>query len=129
VAAALAALDVYADEEHPGHGPGGRCDPAPELAALVASRPFLRQPRVAGMMAAIDLSGHRKGGRWTRSCVPAVAGLPRGRGTRRAAAPARDTMYLFPPLNTRAEDLRAMVAVLAESVDAVLERDRGHECR
>jgi hypothetical protein len=29
-------------------------------------------------------------------------------------------MYLFPPLNTRGEDLRTMVGVLADSVDAVL---------
>ena len=34
--------------------------------------------------------------------------------------PLGDTMYLFPPLNTAAQDLRAMVGVLAESVDAIL---------
>jgi adenosylmethionine-8-amino-7-oxononanoate aminotransferase len=70
-------------------------------------------------MAAIDLAqpdGH-----------PLDTQLRTGRQVYRAAVargallrPLGDTMYLFPPLNTRGEDLRAMLAVLADSVDAVL---------
>ena len=36
--------------------------------------------------------------------------------------PLGDTMYLCPPLTTGAADLRAMIAVLAESLDAVVGR-------
>jgi adenosylmethionine-8-amino-7-oxononanoate aminotransferase len=119
VAAALAALDVYADEEILTEVTAGGAILRAELAALAESRPFLRRPRGVGMMAAIDLAqpdGH-----------PLDTQLRTGRQVYRAAVargallrPLGDTMYLFPPLNTRGEDLRAMLAVLADSVDAVL---------
>jgi adenosylmethionine-8-amino-7-oxononanoate aminotransferase len=34
--------------------------------------------------------------------------------------PLGDSMYLFPPLNASFADLDAMVAILADSIDAVL---------
>jgi adenosylmethionine-8-amino-7-oxononanoate aminotransferase len=118
VAAALAALDVYADEDILTAVRSGGAILRQELAALVQGRPHLRRPRSAGMMAAVDLAG--SDGR------PLDPRLRTGRRVYREAVargallrPLADTMYLFPPLNTRADDLRAMVAVLAESVDAV----------
>jgi adenosylmethionine-8-amino-7-oxononanoate aminotransferase len=119
VAAALAALDVYADEDVLGAvartGPLLRA----ELAALAASRPFLRRPRGAGMMAAIDLV--RPDGAALDTRLRIGRRVYREAVTRGALLrPLGDTMYLFPPLNTRGEDLRAMLAVLADSVDAVL---------
>src|SRR3712207_7347837 len=72
------------------------------------------------MMAAIDLA--RPDGR------PFDPKLRTGRRVYRQAVirgallrPLGDTMYLFPPLDTPAEDLRAMVAILGESIDAVPE--------
>jgi adenosylmethionine-8-amino-7-oxononanoate aminotransferase len=118
VAAGLAALEVYADEEILATVAEGGALLRAELATLEGSRPFLRRLRGAGMMAAIDLV--RPDG------APLKPGLRTGRKVYREAVargallrPLGDTMYLFPPLNTRGDDLRAMVAVLADSVDAV----------
>jgi adenosylmethionine-8-amino-7-oxononanoate aminotransferase len=119
VAAALAALDVYADEDILATVSAGGAILRAGLARLTATRPFLRRPRSAGMMAAIDLTGSdgqpldpakRTGRRVFKEAVARGALL----------RPLGDTMYLFPPLNTRDEDLEAMLAVLAASVDTVL---------
>jgi len=119
VAAALAALDVYADEEILAKVTAGGAILRAELAALAASRPFLRRPRGAGMMAAIDLvrpDGHALDTQLRTGRQVYRAAVARGALLR----PLGDTMYLFPPLNTRGEDVQAMLAVLADSVDAVL---------
>jgi adenosylmethionine-8-amino-7-oxononanoate aminotransferase len=120
VAAALAALDVYADDDILATVRDGGALLRAELAALAATRPFLRRPRGAGMMAAIDLCA--------RDGQPLDTHLRTGRRVYKEAVargallrPLGDTMYLFPPLNTLGKDLRAMVAVLADSVDAVFE--------
>jgi adenosylmethionine-8-amino-7-oxononanoate aminotransferase len=119
VAAAVAALEVYADEDILGTVRARSVVLREEIAALVARRPFLRQPRAAGMMAAIDLAGRdgqpldprqRTGRRVYREAV--------GRGA--LLRPLGDTMYLFPPLDTAPDDLRAMVEILQASIDAVL---------
>jgi adenosylmethionine-8-amino-7-oxononanoate aminotransferase len=118
VAAALAALDAYADEDVLGQVGRGAEVLQRAVGALCESRPFLHNARVAGLMAAVDLVS------------PEGAALdPRdrtgyrvyGEALRRGALlrPLGDTMYLFPPLNTTAADLQAMVAVLAESLDVV----------
>ena len=118
VSAALAALDAYAQEDVPGQVERGSAVLQRQVGALCEGRPFLRNARVAGMMAAVDLA--------SRDGSPLD---PRdrtgyrvyGEALRRGALlrPLGDTMYLFPPLNTSAADLQAMVAVLAESLDAV----------
>lgn len=121
VAVANAVLDVFAEEDIPGqvaiHGPRLR----EGLAELAATRPYIRGVRGCGMMAAADL------------CRPDGSPLDWKRRTgyrvyRRAVAhltrpallrPIGDTMYLFPPLNTPQGDLDAMLATLADSLDAV----------
>jgi adenosylmethionine-8-amino-7-oxononanoate aminotransferase len=119
VAAALAALDAYAEEDVLAQVERGAVVLQQEIRLLCEPRPFLRNARLAGMMAAVDLT------------APDGSALdPRrrtgfqvyGEALRRGALlrPLGDTMYLFPPLNTDAADLRAMVALLAESADAVL---------
>jgi len=118
VAAALGALDAYAA---PGFlagvaASGARLQAA--VAALAARHAAITGVRGCGLVAAIDLVG------------PGGAPLPpEARTGFRVAVeaerrglfvrPLGDTMYLFPPLNTSAADLQAMVAVLAESLDAV----------
>jgi len=117
VAAALAALDAYADEDLlAGVRARGQLL-HDELAALASARPFLRQPRGTGMMAAIDLA--RPDGQ------PYDPRLRTGRRVYKEAVargallrPLGDTLYLFPPLDTPPEDLRAMMAALRESIDA-----------
>ena len=119
VAAALGALDAYAEEDVLGQVRAQGAILRDELTALAAARPFLRGVRAAGMVAAVDLTtadGARRD--------PALRTGYRvyGEALRRGALlrPLGDTMYLCPPLTTSAEDLRAMLAILAESVDAVL---------
>lgn len=119
VAAALAALDVYAGEDVLGTVRAGAAVLRDEMRALVAARPFLRDLRAAGLVAAVDLAG-RDG----RTLDPR---LRTGRRVYREAVirgallrPLGDTMYVFPPLDTTPADLRAMVAVLADSIDTVL---------
>jgi adenosylmethionine-8-amino-7-oxononanoate aminotransferase len=119
VAVALAALDVYAEEDVLALVRAGGRVLGGAMAEMAASRPGLTSVRGAGLVAAVDLVG------------PGGQPLDRARRTgqrvyrealRRGALlrPLGDTMYVFPPFNTPPEDLRAMVAVLGESVDAVL---------
>jgi adenosylmethionine-8-amino-7-oxononanoate aminotransferase len=119
VAAALAALDVYAEEDILAMVRARAEILHAEMADLAAARPALANLRAAGLVAAVDLRGPagerldptlRTGRRVYREAVRRGALL----------RPLGDTMYLFPPLNTAPEDLRAMVAVLGESVDTIL---------
>jgi adenosylmethionine-8-amino-7-oxononanoate aminotransferase len=119
VAAALGALDAYAEEDILGTVARGSAQLARQMTELAAARPFVRGLRTAGMVAAIDLIG--------RDGQPLD---PRARtgyrvyaeGLRRGALlrPLGDTMYLFPPLNTAPADLGAMIEILAASIDAVV---------
>jgi adenosylmethionine-8-amino-7-oxononanoate aminotransferase len=119
VAAALGALDAYAAEDVAARAllSGARVRAA--LGDLVAARSTLTGLRGLGMVAAVDLRApggalldpaHRTGYRVYREAVARGALL----------RPIGDTLYLFPPLNTPAGDLDRMVAILADSVDAVL---------
>jgi adenosylmethionine-8-amino-7-oxononanoate aminotransferase len=119
VAAALGALDAYAEEDLLGTVARGAAHLTAEMTRLAATTPGVRGLRSAGMVAAIDLTGRdgqpldpkaRTGYR-----IYAEA-LRRGALLR----PLGDTMYLFPPLNTSAADLTAMVGILGESIAAVL---------
>jgi adenosylmethionine-8-amino-7-oxononanoate aminotransferase len=121
VAVANAALDVYAGEDVAGRvaavGPTLRAT----LRELAARRPDLplADVRGCGMMAAVDLRGPggarldpalRTGYRVYREAVARGALL----------RPIGDTLYLFPPLNVAADDVREMVAILEASVAAVV---------
>jgi len=119
VAAALGALDAYATEDVLAHV---ACEGAHLRAALdqaARTRPSLSGVRGCGMVAAVELRGpdgrsldpsHRTGYRVYREAVRRGALL----------RPLGDTLYLFPPLNTAAADIDQMMAVLTDSVDAVV---------
>jgi adenosylmethionine-8-amino-7-oxononanoate aminotransferase len=121
VAVALAALDVYAQDDVLAMVKASGALLRREMAALAAARPTLGGLRGAGMVAAVDLRGPRG------APLDPAAGTGRlvyREALRRGALlrPLGDTMYLFPPLNTTPDDLRALVALLGESVDQVLGR-------
>jgi adenosylmethionine-8-amino-7-oxononanoate aminotransferase len=119
VAVALAALDAYAEEDVLGLVRAGGDLLRREMAALAAARRTVANLRSAGLVAAVDLRSPEG--------APLDPAARTGRRVHREALrrgallrPLGDTMYLFPPLNTPDEDLRAMVAVLSESIDFVL---------
>jgi adenosylmethionine-8-amino-7-oxononanoate aminotransferase len=119
VAAALATLDAYVEEDVLGQVRARSRVLFDEMQALVAGRSGLRQLRAAGMVAAVDLcarDGTPLDPRARTGYRVYAEGLRRGALLR----PLGDTMYLFPPLNTAEVDLRAMVRLLGESIDAVL---------
>jgi adenosylmethionine-8-amino-7-oxononanoate aminotransferase len=119
LAVANAVLDEFAESDVLGHVARTGPDLLAGLEKLAATRPYLRNVRGIGMMAAVDLC--RPDG---TPCDPAArtgwrvfrAAVERGALLR----PLGDTMYVLPPLNTSAEDCAAMVAVLAVACDAVL---------
>ncbi len=119
VAAALATLAVYAEEDILGQV-GARAGLLHEaMRALVERRPFLANLRSIGLVAAVDLQAPGGGPLDPRARTGYriyAEALRRGALLR----PLGDTMYLFPPLVTAPEDLRDMVRILGESVDAVL---------
>jgi adenosylmethionine---8-amino-7-oxononanoate aminotransferase len=89
------------------------------MQAVTERRPYLRNLRSVGLVAAVDLvspTGAPLDPHARTGYRVYAAGLERGALLR----PLGDTMYLFPPLTTGSEDLRAMVGVLAASLDAVL---------
>jgi adenosylmethionine-8-amino-7-oxononanoate aminotransferase len=119
VAVANAVLDVFADErvldQVAARGPSLRAG----LAELARTRPWLRSVRGVGMMAAVDVRaadgagldpGLRTGWRIYREAVARGALL----------RPLGDTMYLFPPLTAGAGELAEMIAILADSCEAVM---------
>ena len=126
VAVAVAALEVFADDDILGRvaalGPRLRS----ALEAIAAARPGLANPRACGMVAAVDLVG------------PGGAPLDPARRTgyavyreavRRGALlrPLGDTMYLCPPLTVTPAEMDDMVAILGASIDAVVNLDAlGH---
>ncbi|HEY4186508.1 MAG TPA: aminotransferase class III-fold pyridoxal phosphate-dependent enzyme [Polyangia bacterium] len=121
IAAALGALDAYATEEVLPRVAVEGARLRALLAGVVAARATLAGMRGCGMVAAVDLRAadggvlepaRRTGYRVYREAVARGALL----------RPLGDTLYLCPPLNTPAEDLDRMVAILAASVDAVLGR-------
>jgi adenosylmethionine-8-amino-7-oxononanoate aminotransferase len=119
VAVALAVLDVFTEDDVLGRVAGM----APRLAAAVgevaAHRPYLRNVRALGMVAAVDIRA-----------ADGTALDPRRRtgwhvyreAVRRGALlrPLGDTMYLFPPLTTMEGELGEMAAILGDSLDAVV---------
>ncbi len=119
VAVALAALDVYAVDNIAERVRTGGAHLRRLTGILTETRPSLRGLRSAGLMAAVDLIGtdgqaldpaRRTGLRVSREAIR--------RGV--LLRPLGDTLYLFPPLVVSRDELSTMVAVLGDSVDAVL---------
>lgn len=121
VAVANAALDVMADDDVLGQV--ARRGPllAAGLARLAETRCDLRNVRGIGMMAAVDIRQRdgtaidwraRTGYRVYREAVRRGALL----------RPLGDTLYLFPPLVVNDDDITQMLAILADSVAAVLDQ-------
>ncbi len=122
VAVANAALDAYAGPDVLANlasvGPLLRAG----LAELARTRPYLHDVRGCGMMAAVDI--REPDGTpldWTRRTGYRVYRHAANRpGVGALLRPIGDTMYLFPPFITPAGDVETMLAILAESLDAVM---------
>jgi adenosylmethionine-8-amino-7-oxononanoate aminotransferase len=119
IAAALGALDAYVVEDVLGQVATGGAYLRSAAREVVRRLPALRGFRACGMVAAMDLCAanggpldpaQRSGQRVFREAVRRGALL----------RPLGDTLYLFPPLNTPAPEIARMVAILADSVSAVL---------
>ena len=119
VAAALGALDAYASEDVLAHVACEGAHLRAALAEAARARRSLSGARGCGMVAAVELRAgdgqpldpaRRTGYRVYREAVRRGALL----------RPLGDTLYLFPPLNTAAGDIDQMIAILTESVDAVV---------
>jgi adenosylmethionine-8-amino-7-oxononanoate aminotransferase len=118
VAVANAVLDVFAEDQILARAAalGPRLRDA--LEALAAARPYLRDVRAFGAVAAVDIrnaDGTPRDPRRRTGYAVYREAVRRGALLR----PLGDTMYLFPPLTVAPAELEAMVAVLAESLDAV----------
>lgn len=118
VAVGNAVLDVFASEAILERVAAVGPTLAASLASLAATRPALHNVRGCGMMAAVDLRAPggapldpqaRTGYRVYQQAVARGALL----------RPLGDTLYLFPPLTISAQEIDQLVAVLAESLDAV----------
>jgi adenosylmethionine-8-amino-7-oxononanoate aminotransferase len=121
VAVANAVLDVFAGEDVLARVSAT----APRLAAamheIAADRPYLRNVRACGMVAAVDIRDgdggpldprRRTGWHVYREAVRRGALL----------RPLGDTMYLFPPLTTADAEIDEMAAILGDSLDAINRR-------
>jgi adenosylmethionine-8-amino-7-oxononanoate aminotransferase len=118
LAVALAVLEVFAADDVLGRVSAL----APRLVAalhkIAADRPYLRDVRGCGMVAAVDIRdpdgraldpGRRTGWHVYREAVRRGALL----------RPLGDTMYLFPPLTVAEADIDEMSVILRDSLDAV----------
>jgi adenosylmethionine-8-amino-7-oxononanoate aminotransferase len=88
-----------------------------QLASLldvhVATRPSVRQVRLRGLMAGVELDPPRPGLRWGRRvCAAAVR-----RGV--LLRPLGDVIVLMPPLTITADEVQRLVAALAGALDEV----------
>ena len=119
IAAALGALDAYANDsilEHvASHGPRL----IERLRAAADARPTMTHVRGIGMVAAVDLqsaNGESLNPRARAGYHVYQEAVRRGALLR----PLGDTMYIFPPLNSSTEDLDQMVEILVQSIDAIV---------
>jgi adenosylmethionine-8-amino-7-oxononanoate aminotransferase len=88
---------------------------------IAGDRPFLRNVRGCGMVAAVDIRDadggaldprRRTGWHVYREAVNRGALL----------RPLGDTMYFFPPLTTTEAEIDEMAAILGDSLDAIFRR-------
>jgi adenosylmethionine-8-amino-7-oxononanoate aminotransferase len=112
-AAALASLDVFAEEETMAKL-GPKIELLEGMLAALAEMPEVAEVRWRGFMIGIDLGDHdpdlRMGHRVT------LAARERGAIVR----PLGDTVVLVPPLAIEPEDLRTLVEITAESIAAAV---------
>ncbi len=121
IAVALAVLDVFAADDVLGRVAVRAPRVLAALQKIAAERPYLRNVRGCGMVAAVDIRA-----------ADGAALDPRRRtgwhvyreAVRRGALlrPLGDTMYLFPPLTTTDDELDEMAVILGASLDAVFRR-------
>jgi adenosylmethionine---8-amino-7-oxononanoate aminotransferase len=118
VAVANAVLDTFADEQILQQVARNAEHLRAALETVASDRPYLRNLRACGMVAAIDIRNpdgtprdptHRTGFAVYREAVRRGALL----------RPLGDTMYLFPPLTIAAGEIDAIARILADSLDAV----------
>ncbi len=121
IAVGLAVLDVFADDDVLGRVSAGAARIVAALQTIAAERPYLRNVRGCGMVAAVDIRDgdgrplapeRRTGWQVYREAVRRGALL----------RPLGDTMYLFPPLTTTDGELDEMAAILGASLDATFRR-------
>jgi adenosylmethionine-8-amino-7-oxononanoate aminotransferase len=120
VAVANAVLDVFAADDILGRvaALGPRLHAA--LAGVAATRPALRNLRACGMVAAVDVreaDGRARDPRRRTGYAIYREAVKRGALLR----PLGDTMYLYPPLTSSEGEIAEMAAILADSIDAVVE--------
>jgi adenosylmethionine---8-amino-7-oxononanoate aminotransferase len=120
VAVANAVLDVFATDEILARVAALAPRLRAALEAVAAPRPILRNLRACGMVAAVDVreadGRARDPGRRTGYAIYREA-VRRGALLR----PLGDTMYLYPPLTVTEAEIDEMAAILAASVDAVVD--------
>jgi len=121
VAVALAVLDVFAEEDVLGHVAATASRLAGAMQAVAADRPYLRNVRACGMVAAADIRApdgnpldpsRRTGWHVYREAIRRGALL----------RPLGDTMYIFPPLTSTGAEIDEMAAILGDSLDAIFRR-------
>jgi adenosylmethionine-8-amino-7-oxononanoate aminotransferase len=110
-AAALANLDAF-EQEHTMERLQPKIELLRELLDGVEAMPEVAEVRARGVMVGIDLGEHdpalRMGHRVTLEA--------RGRGA--IVRPLSDVVVLMPPLSISEEELRSLVAIVAESIEA-----------
>jgi adenosylmethionine-8-amino-7-oxononanoate aminotransferase len=121
VAVALGVLDVFAADDVLDRVSARAPGLIAALQKIADERPYLRNVRGCGMVAAVDIRdgdgrpldpARRTGWHVYREAVRRGALL----------RPLGDTMYLFPPLTATETDVGEMAAILADSLDAVFSR-------
>ena len=121
VAVALAVLDTFAADDVLGRVAALAPRLTMAMHKIAAARPFLRNVRGCGMVAAVDIRDadgrpldprRRTGWHVYREAV--------GRGA--LLRPLGDTMYLLPPLTVTEAEIDEMAAILGDSLDAVFRR-------
>ncbi len=119
VAVANAVLDVFAEDRILDRAAALAAPLRAGLEALAARRPYLRDVRACGAVAAVDIR-HPDGSR--RDPARRTGYAVYREAIRRGALlrPLGDTMYLFPPLTIAPSELAAILQILGESLDAVV---------
>jgi adenosylmethionine-8-amino-7-oxononanoate aminotransferase len=121
VAVANAVLDVFAEDDVLGRVAALAPRLRAALESVAAPRPFLRNLRACGMVAAVDVraaDGSARDPKQRTGYAIYREAVRRGALLR----PLGDTMYLYPPLTVTEPELEEMAAILAASVDAVVAR-------
>lgn len=119
IAVANAVLDVFADDRILDRAAALTQPLRAGLEALAARRPYLRNLRACGAVAAIDI---RRPDGTPRDPARRTGYAVYQEAVRRGALlrPLGDTMYLFPPLTIAPSELAEILQILGDSLDAVV---------